>query len=103
MRLNGTSAAPARISSTVMNITVYGADWCPDTQRTRQYLDGLGVAYDYVDIDGDPEGEQTVIAANDGSRRIPLVDLQYAGERRILRVPSTEELCMAVERARDAA
>ena len=34
-------------------ITMYGADWCRDCRRTKQQLDGLGVVYDYVDLERD--------------------------------------------------
>jgi len=35
------------------SITMYGADWCSDCRRTKAQLDGLGVAYDYVDVEAD--------------------------------------------------
>ncbi|MGM1017094.1 MAG: glutaredoxin family protein [Actinomycetota bacterium] len=35
-------------------ITMFGADWCRDCIRTKKQLDGLGVAYTYVDLVADP-------------------------------------------------
>jgi glutaredoxin len=85
-----------------MNITVYGAEWCHDTQRTREYLDGLGIGYNFVDIDEDSDGEEKVLDANDGKRRIPLVEVDSGEERQLLRVPSNEELQTIVDRAEAA-
>ena len=35
-------------------LTVYGADWCEDTQRSLRYLRRLGIAYEYRNVDADP-------------------------------------------------
>ena len=70
------------------NVRVYGADWCGDTVRTLRHLDQSGIAYDYVDIDENAEGEKKVIEFNRGKRRIPLVEI---GEK-ALSVPSAEEI-----------
>ena len=32
-----------------------GADWCPDCRRSKALLDRLGVAYEYVDLEADPD------------------------------------------------
>lgn len=78
-------------------VTVYGADWCGDTMRTLRQLDQKGVAYDYVDIDDDADGEQKVIEFNRGKRRIPLVEIASDdGETRRLSVPDEEELLRAI-------
>ena len=34
-------------------ITVYGADWCEDTRRSRRHLRRLGVAHHYENVDED--------------------------------------------------
>jgi glutaredoxin len=43
-----------------MNVTVYGADWCEDTQATREDLDELGVPYRYIEVDHDPQAKEWV-------------------------------------------
>ncbi len=73
-------------------IKVYGADWCGDTRRTLRHLDRSGVAYDYIDIDDDRDGEQKVIKFNDGRRRIPLVEIASETGTKSLSVPSDSEL-----------
>ncbi|HYY58771.1 MAG TPA: glutaredoxin domain-containing protein [Pyrinomonadaceae bacterium] len=69
-------------------VKVYGADWCGDTQRTLRQLDGLGVAYDYVNVEGDEQASRWVKQQNDGKERKPTVKV---GES-VLAVPSAEEL-----------
>jgi mycoredoxin len=79
-----------------MRITVYGADWCPDVRRTKRWLDGEGIAFDFVDIDLDSGGEAKVLAWNNGRRRIPTVEIAADGEPRVLSVPTNEELSQLV-------
>jgi thioredoxin reductase (NADPH) len=54
-------------------ITVYGAYWCPDCRRTKQFLGEHQIPYSWVDIEQEPAGEQFVIAKNQGRRIIPMV------------------------------
>jgi thioredoxin reductase (NADPH) len=54
-------------------ITVYGAPWCPDCRRTKAFLGEHRVAYEWIDIDHDPEGERRVLEINRGKRIIPTV------------------------------
>ncbi|MEZ4676855.1 MAG: FAD-dependent oxidoreductase [Caldilineaceae bacterium] len=54
-------------------ITVYGAYWCPDCRRSKQFLGEHQIPYHWVDIEQDPAGEEYVIAKNDGKRIIPMI------------------------------
>jgi thioredoxin reductase (NADPH) len=54
-------------------ITLYGAHWCPDCRRSKQFLGEHQIAYNWVDIEQDPEAEQLVIRKNDGKRIIPTI------------------------------
>lgn len=56
-------------------ITVYGADWCEDTRRSRRHLRRLGVAHRYTNIDEDLEALEKALALNAGRRRTPIIDL----------------------------
>jgi len=56
-------------------ITVYGADWCEDTRRSRRHLRRLGVAHRYINIDEDAEALERAKALNHGARRTPTLDL----------------------------
>lgn len=54
------------------SITMYGADWCHDCRRTQAQLDGLGVAYEYVDVAADAEAAEKARAIS-GRTNIPVV------------------------------
>ena len=58
---------------TTSEITVYGAHWCPDCRRSKQFLGEHQIPYNWVDIEEDLEGEQFVIKKNDGKRIIPTI------------------------------
>lgn len=78
------------------NVKVYGTDWCGDTRRSRQLLDQLGVAYQYLDIDHDPDAERWVKDHNDGKLKRPTIDV--AGKA-ILSQPSDAALKAALAHA----
>lgn len=60
-------------------ITVYGADWCEDTRRTRRHLRRLGVRHRYLNVDEDLDALKTATRLNGGQRRTPTVDLGVGG------------------------
>jgi glutaredoxin len=60
-------------------ITVYGADWCEDTQRSLRHLRRLGVAHQYLNIDEDLDALDCAKALNGGTRRTPIIDLGFGG------------------------
>lgn len=76
----------------MLQVKVYGADWCADTRQTLAFLDGLGVAYNYIDIEQDEQAAAWVREHNDGKERKPTVDV--AGQ--ILSTPSEHELTSAL-------
>lgn len=79
--------------NTPPKITVYGADWCPDTRRAKRLLDERKVAYKWVDIDLDQEGEKIVLQANRGNRSIPTI---IFADGSVLVEPSNEQLSAKV-------
>ena len=54
-------------------LTVYGAPWCPDCRRSKQFLGEMRVPYDWVDIDQNPEAAEFVREKNDGKQIIPTI------------------------------
>lgn len=70
-------------------ITVYGAFWCPDCHRSKSFLGEHQIPYRWVDIEQSPEGEQFVIGANEGKRRIPTLAFDDGS---ILSNPTNAEL-----------
>ncbi|MBA3321255.1 MAG: NrdH-redoxin [Pyrinomonadaceae bacterium] len=75
-----------------MEVKVYGADWCGDTQRTLEHLRELGVAHKYINVEQDAQAAAWVREHNDGKERKPTLDL--AGQ--ILTEPSSRELDSAL-------
>jgi glutaredoxin-like protein len=57
------------------DLTVYGADWCPDCRRSKRLLDRLSVPYTYVDVDEDEAARATMMSMNGGRQSIPVVVL----------------------------
>jgi thioredoxin reductase (NADPH) len=70
-------------------ITVYGAHWCPDCRRAKKFLGEQFVSYQWVDIEQDRAGEQTVLQLNHGKRIIPTI---VFADGTILAEPSNAEL-----------
>ena len=54
-------------------IKVYGAPWCPDCRRAKQFFGEQRVAYDWIDIDQDPAGAEVVREKNQGKQIIPTI------------------------------
>jgi thioredoxin reductase (NADPH) len=54
-------------------ITFYGAHWCPDCRRSKQFLGEHQIPYQWVDIEEDKAAEQLVIEKNQGKRIIPTI------------------------------
>jgi len=73
----------------VPEITVYGAYWCPDCTRSKQFLGEHQIPYAWVNIEDDKNGEDYVIQKNDGKRVIPTIEF---GDGSILMEPSNAEL-----------
>ena len=57
-------------------ITVYGAPWCPDCKRAKQFLGEQRVPYKWVDIDQDEAGRRYVQQDNDGKQIIPTIEFE---------------------------
>ena len=72
-----------------VNITVYGAPWCPDCKRAKQFLGKQRVPYIWVDIDQDEEGRRYVQQANNGRQIIPTILFEDGS---ILVEPSNAEM-----------
>lgn len=53
-------------------LTVFGADWCRDCIRTKNQLDELGISFDYIDVQADPNAAQ-VAQSISGRTNIPVV------------------------------
>ena len=72
-----------------MDITVYGALWCPDCRRSKALLDRQKTPYAWVDVSQDAEGMRRVEELNDGKQIIPTI---VFGDGSVLVEPSDAEL-----------
>ncbi|WP_305952004.1 FAD-dependent oxidoreductase [Emticicia oligotrophica] len=52
-------------------ITMYGAAWCPDCRRTKDFLEKNQIAFEYINVDVSPEASAVVEGINNGKRIIP--------------------------------
>jgi mycoredoxin len=57
-------------------ITMYSIAWCPDCRRAKTFLKERGVAFEEVNIEEDPEGEEIVVGANNGKRKVPTLKVE---------------------------
>ena len=57
----------------MIQIQLYGADWCPDCRRAKAYLDENNIKYEFIDVDLDQEATAKVEAINNGKRIIPTI------------------------------
>jgi thioredoxin reductase (NADPH) len=79
--------APLEVA--MAEITVYGAPWCPDCRRSKQFLSEQRIEYDWVDIDQDHSGADFVRAKNEGRQIIPTI---VFGDGSFLVEPTNAEL-----------
>jgi len=56
-----------------MTITMYGADWCGDCRRAKDYFAEHGVPYDYVNLIEQPDAADIVLERNGGKQSIPVI------------------------------
>ena len=54
-------------------ITIYGADWCGDCRRAKQWFERNEVAYVWIDLVENPEEISVVIDYNGGRKNIPVI------------------------------
>ena len=54
------------------SITMYGADWCSDCRRSKKLLDGMGIDYEYIDVDAIEHAADEARAIS-GRTNIPVV------------------------------
>lgn len=73
-------------------VTVFGADWCEDTHRSRRLLRRLGVAHCYRNVDEDLDALGQATELGHGVRRTPVVEIDGSA----LVEPSNDTLMTAL-------
>ncbi len=54
-------------------IKMYGALWCGDTRRAKQFLDDHHIPYEWHDVDEDEKARAYVEQVNSGKRSVPTI------------------------------
>ena len=80
-------------------ITFYGAHWCPDCRRSKQFLGEHQIPYRWVDIEQDPKGEEYVLQKNGGKRIIPTLKFPDGSILASGKTPSPDTYQVVIERA----
>ena len=70
-------------------IRLYGAFWCPDCRRAKQFFGEQRIPYTYIDIEKDPSAMALVEKVNHGKRIIPTI---FFPDGSILMEPSNAQL-----------
>ena len=71
------------------DVKVYGAPWCPDCRRSKQFFAEMRIPYDWIDIDQDEDGARIVKEKNAGKQIIPTIIFEDGS---FLAEPSNDEL-----------
>ena len=74
---------------TEQQIRVFGAPWCPDCKRAKQFLNEQRVPYEWLDIDQDEQARMHVQQVNGGKQIIPTIEFP---DGTVLVEPSNAEL-----------
>ncbi len=54
-------------------IKVYGAEWCPDCHRSKNYLEQQEVPYEWIDVDQNDKAQEYVRQVNQNRMIIPTI------------------------------
>ena len=71
-----------------MRIKVYGADWCPDCIRLKNFLYFKKVEFEYIIINDNDDAIVFLEGVNNGKRVIPTLDI----DGKIYANPGIQEL-----------
>lgn len=74
---------------TPQHIRFFGAPWCPDCKRAKQFLNEQRIPFEWNDIDEDEEAQAHVQQVNNGKQIIPAIEFPDGS---ILVEPTNAEL-----------
>jgi mycoredoxin len=60
-------------NTTEQKIIMYATTWCGDCRMAKRWFDQHGVAYDYINIEQNPEAAEYVMKVNGGMRTVPTI------------------------------
>ena len=70
-------------------LIVYGASWCPDCRRAKEFLGRQRIPYTWIDLESSPAETAVVESINNGKRIIPTIVFPDGS---VLVEPSNDEL-----------
>ena len=70
-------------------LVVYGASWCPDCRRAKEFLGNHRIPYEWIDLEAHPDKTEEVLKLNNGKRIIPTIIFPDGS---FLAEPSNDEL-----------
>lgn len=66
---------PSEIEQMNPIVRIYTTNWCPDCRRAKQFLIASGIAFEEINIEETEGAAEYVIAANQGKRRVPTLEV----------------------------
>jgi mycoredoxin len=87
-----------------VRVQVYGAEWCPLSLGFRKYLEAQGIAFEWLEVERDPQAAAAATAMNGGKLKFPMVVVGEVGsywkiedQAAVLKNPKLAELTAALE------
>ena len=84
---NDVLASLLGLNEEIGQITVYGADWCPDCRRAKSYLQDNNINFKYIEVDKHKWAADKVEEINNGKRIIPTIfinDTSYTNPNNVI-------------------
>ena len=81
-------------SETRDTILMYGTTWCSDCARSKRFLDGRSIPFEWINIEEVTEAVTIVRDLNNGMQIIPTIVLP---DGKVLAEPSDGELARALD------
>ena len=81
-------------SETRDTILMYGTTWCGDCARSKRFLDGRSIPFEWINIEEVPEAARIVRDLNKGMQIVPTIVLPGG---QVLAEPSDRELARALD------
>ncbi len=82
----------------VGRVQLFGADWCPDCRRAKNFLRDNAINFDFIDVDSNKWATKKVEEINNGKRIIPTVLIDGEPHTNPDNVKLTELLSINVEK-----
>ncbi|HMA37955.1 MAG TPA: FAD-dependent oxidoreductase [Chloroflexia bacterium] len=73
----------------MQEVTVYGTPWCTDCKRAKKFLGEQRVAYNWVDVESNPDGLAFIEAVQNGGHSVPTIKF---GDGTVLVEPANADL-----------